>query len=180
MHDILSFLENRGNFLLTKILFILIYFQKGVLQDKDQAKRLYTDASKRGLDLASERLRQLLLPEEKENELREGKEARRVMPTAENRSINKLKVSKSENGTMHSSNSESCLSKRGENVRNGSENSLTLSYLSLILPSVLRTSTVGTANEELDNKPVDFQIGDDEENGSSWRLDAVDSVQIAV
>ncbi|PIK45848.1 hypothetical protein BSL78_17294 [Apostichopus japonicus] len=159
------------------------YFEKGlggVLQDKDQAKKLYTDASKRGLDLASERLRRLSRPEEKANELSEGKEARRVMPTAENRSINKLKVAKSEDGTIHSSNSESCLSTRGENVRNGIENSLTLSYLSLILPSVLRTSTVGTANEELENKHVDFQIGDGEENGSSWRLDAVDSVQIVV
>lgn len=169
-----------------------VYYEKGiggVMEDKRRAKQLYKEASDRGLDLATKRLEQLCLLEKQDQRQRGDEEDvrdNRAIVTSDNSVINEAKAPNSSSSRIHVSNSEPCLQVRGEETRNLRESSVTLSYLSLILPAILRTNdTTGSFGRgaAADAKPedhVDFQIGSDEDDVSNWRSEPVNNIELTV
>lgn len=159
------------------------------MEDKRRAKQLYKEASDRGLDLATKRLEQLCLLEKQDQRQRGGEEDvrdNRAIVTSDNSVINEAKAPNSSSSRIHVSNSEPCLQVRGKETRNLRESSVTLSYLSLILPAILRTNDAtgsfgrGAAADAKPEDHVDFQIGSDEDDVSNWRSEPVNNIELMV
>ncbi|KAJ8028478.1 Death ligand signal enhancer [Holothuria leucospilota] len=167
-----------------------LYYEKGlggVIKDRKQAKKYYIAASESGLDLAKEKLEMFSKSEVQTKPDRDGS-GDTCIKTAELVPGSTLRFHQKSN-SLHTSNSEPVLQCNVNETQTAEKttNIPKLSYLSLILPSLLNTGRVrigdasGDIRQDRNENRVNFQVGDEDEIApSSWQKEHWETLQLVV